>query len=50
MQVGVSDSAAVLAPNSLIYVIGGTTASGATATVESYNITTNTWTLETSLP
>ena len=29
--------------NGLIYVIGGQTAAGATATVESYNIATNTW-------
>jgi hypothetical protein len=50
MQVGVSNSAAVLAPNGLFYVLGGTTASGATAAVESYNPTTNTWNLETSLP
>jgi hypothetical protein len=50
MQVGVSNSAAVLASNGLIYVIGGTTTAGATATVESYNISTNTWNLETSLP
>jgi hypothetical protein len=50
MQVGVSNSAAVLAPNGLIYVLGGTTSTGATATVESYNITTNTWNLETPLP
>ena len=44
------DSAAVLAPNGLIYVMGGQTASGATATVESYTIATNTWSLETPLP
>jgi hypothetical protein len=50
MLVGVRDSAAVLAPNGQIYVIGGQTASGATSTVESYNTTTNTWTLETPLP
>ena len=50
LQVGVRDSAAVLASNGLIYVIGGKTAAGTTATVESYNITTNTWTVETSLP
>ena len=50
LQVGVSNSAAVLASNGQIYVLGGTTASGATATVESYNPTTNTWNLTTSLP
>jgi hypothetical protein len=50
LQVGVRDSAAVSAPNGLLYVLGGKTASGATATVESYNATTNTWNLETSLP
>jgi hypothetical protein len=46
----VRDSAAVLAPNGLIYVIGGTTAAGTTAGVESYNPTTGTWNVETSLP
>ena len=51
MQVGVRDSAAVLAPNGLIYVMGGTKAStGTTATVESYSITGNSWNLETALP
>jgi hypothetical protein len=50
MQVGVRDSAAVLAPNGLIYVIGGQTATGATAAAESYNPATNTWNLETLLP
>jgi hypothetical protein len=54
MQVGVRDSAAVLGPSGSIYVVGGQTAAGsspsATATVESYNTSTNTWNLETSLP
>jgi hypothetical protein len=50
MHVGVRDSAAVLAPDGLIYVIGGQTTAGASATVESYNISTNTWNLETPLP
>jgi hypothetical protein len=50
MLVGARDSAAVLAPNGLIYVIGGQTASGPSGVVESYNIATNTWSLATSLP
>jgi hypothetical protein len=50
MQYGERDGAAVLAPNGLIYVIGGKTATGTTAAVESYSITTNTWNVETSLP
>ena len=50
MLAGVRDSAAVLAPNGLIYVIGGQTATGATATVESFNPGTNSWNLETPLP
>jgi hypothetical protein len=45
----VRDSAAVLA-NGKIYVLGGVTATGTTAAVESYDETTNTWTTETSLP
>jgi MBG domain/Kelch motif/Immunoglobulin domain/Immunoglobulin I-set domain/Galactose oxidase, central domain len=50
LQLGVRDSTAVLGPNGLIYVIAGKTAAGATATVESYNSTTNSWTVENSLP
>jgi N-acetylneuraminic acid mutarotase len=49
LPIAVRDSAAVLA-NGKIYVMGGRTATGATADVESYNETTNTWTTETSLP
>ena len=49
LPVAVRDSAAVLA-NGKIYVLGGRTATGATAAVESYNPTTNTWTTETALP
>jgi N-acetylneuraminic acid mutarotase len=47
MLVGVRGSAAVVAPNGLVYVVGGTTSTGATATVESYSITGNSWNLET---
>jgi hypothetical protein len=49
LPVAVRDSAAVLADGK-IYVLGGVTATGTTAAVESYNETTNTWTTETSLP
>jgi hypothetical protein len=50
MPVAVSNSAAVLASNGLIYVLGGTTSTGATAATESYNPATNIWDTEASLP
>ena len=50
LQVAVRDSAAVLASDGQIYVLGGKTSSGTTATVESYNLTSNTWTVQPSLP
>jgi hypothetical protein len=50
MPLAVRDSAAVLGPDGKIYVLGGRTSTGATAAVESYNESTNTWVTESSLP
>jgi N-acetylneuraminic acid mutarotase len=50
LPVAVRDSAAVLASNGRIYVLGGITAAGTTADVESYDPVGNTWTTEAPLP
>ena len=50
MPVAARDSAAVLAANGRIYILGGITAGGTTADVESYDPVGNTWTTEAPLP
>jgi|GEM_PF-1764069 len=50
MLTSTRDSAAVLASNNRIYVLGGSSGSGAIATVQSYDPVTNTWRTESDLP
>jgi hypothetical protein len=50
MPVATEDSAAVYAENGSIYVIGGVSASGTVATVQTYDPVTDTWTADVDLP
>ena len=44
MLVGTRDSAVARDADGLVYITGGMTSTGATAAVQQYNPTTNTWT------
>ncbi|MEZ6101207.1 MAG: fibronectin type III domain-containing protein [Pirellulaceae bacterium] len=50
MPLAVQDSAAVQAENGLIYVLGGLTSAGPTATVQVYDPATDSWSTDTDLP
>jgi chitinase len=50
MPVAVREEAAVLGPNGKVYVLGGSNGTAATATVQVYDLTTDTWTTDTDLP
>ena len=50
MPIATRDSAAVLASNGRIYVLGGSSGSATIATVQSYDPVANTWRSETDLP
>lgn len=50
MLTATRDSAAVLASNGRIYVLGGSSGSASLATVQSYDLLTNSWATETNLP
>lgn len=50
LPIAVEDSAAVMADNGSIYVLGGLTDAGATAAVQVYDPATDSWTSDTDLP
>ncbi len=50
LPIGVRESAATLASNGRIYVVGGLTTTDTTAAVQSYDPVLNQWTVDVSLP